>query len=299
MVYSKAYSTLKVTCVHTCTAANAAHIHGPIADTAAIGTDAGVWFTLTVDGTNTNIVTGTRTSVTVAEYGQLVNARFYVNIHTGNQPSGCSRGQIYRAGVAGPTQNLAGPSHIAVLDALQAGFGPTTADPNYSATRLGVALVWNNVPALSLMTKQVWTGLSGVATAAHIHGPAAPSSWFGQTAQNTGGVVWTIAQGTAATISTTNSFTAVTPAQTTSLDSGNYYFNVHTAANGGGEIRGQVVKSRCYPYTGMACPAFVGPAASSSSSTGSSSTAQGGSASTIAVSGLFFTLVALLVAMLQ
>jgi hypothetical protein len=300
IVYSKLYATMKVTCVHTCTSPNAAHIHGPIADTAAIGSDSSnLWFTFVLDPATPGIVSGTATGVTAGEYAQFINARYYVNVHTAAQGPGCARGQIYRAGVSGPTQNLAGPSHIAVLDQLQAGFGPTTTDLAYSAGRMGVALVWNNVPAATLMTKQAWTGLSTAALQAHIHGPAAPSSWFGTLAPNTGNVVWTIAQGSATTVSTTNSFTAVTAAQTSSFDNGNYYFNVHTTANGGGEIRGQVVKSRCYPYTGMACPAFVAPAGSSSSSTGSSSTAQGGSASTIAVSGLFFTLVALLVAMLQ
>jgi hypothetical protein len=36
----------------------------------------------------------------------------------------------------------------------------------------------------------------------------------------------------------------LTEAQATDLVAGRYYFNVHTAANPGGELRGQVEKAR-------------------------------------------------------
>lgn len=66
------------------------------------------------------------------------------------------------------------------------------------------------------------------ATAAHIHAGAAGSS---------GAVVFplTISGGTA-----TLAPTVLTTDQLSTLDAGGYYFNVHSAANPGGEIRGQI-----------------------------------------------------------
>jgi len=74
-----------------------------------------------------------------------------------------------------------------------------------------------------------YSGLSGPATAAHFHGPAAP----GQNA----GVVVPMSAPLASPITGT---ATLTPAQAADLSSGKWYVNVHTAANPGGEIRGQV-----------------------------------------------------------
>lgn len=64
--------------------------------------------------------------------------------------------------------------------------------------------------------------------AAHIHTGAAGES---------GGVLFTAATPGA---HMTGTFT-LTATQVTDLENGNYYFNVHTAANAGGEIRGQIL----------------------------------------------------------
>ena len=75
-----------------------------------------------------------------------------------------------------------------------------------------------------------WSNLSGPATAAHFHGPAAPGT------NATVVVPFTIdASGTSA-----NGTATLTDAQETDLLNGLWYANVHTAAHGGGEIRGQV-----------------------------------------------------------
>jgi hypothetical protein len=81
-----------------------------------------------------------------------------------------------------------------------------------------------------LTWKVTFSGLSGPATAAHFHGPAEPGK--------NAGVVVPIA----GTASPMDGSATLTDAQAADLAGGKLYVNVHTAANKGGEIRGQVVK---------------------------------------------------------
>jgi len=74
-----------------------------------------------------------------------------------------------------------------------------------------------------------YSGLSGPATGAHFHGPAMP----GQNAA----VVVPLGAPLASPITGS---AALTPGQAADLIAGKWYVNVHTAANPGGEIRGQV-----------------------------------------------------------
>src|SRR6266542_4047778 len=78
-----------------------------------------------------------------------------------------------------------------------------------------------------------YSGLSGDATAAHFHGPAAAGQNAGVAVPVTGSAATPI-KGSA----------TLTDAQATDLTAGRWYFNIHTAANKGGEIRGQVVKGK-------------------------------------------------------
>jgi len=73
-----------------------------------------------------------------------------------------------------------------------------------------------------------YTGLSGPATAAHIHGPAA--------AGTNAGVVVPFPNPT----SPYQGQATLTPAQVADLTAGKWYVNVHTAAHPGGELRGQI-----------------------------------------------------------
>lgn len=83
----------------------------------------------------------------------------------------------------------------------------------------------------------VWTivydGLSGPATMAHFHGPAAEG-------KNAPVVIWLSKQGNAATSPITGQ-AALTPEQAQQFTAGEWYVNVHTQAHPAGEIRGQVV----------------------------------------------------------
>jgi len=73
--------------------------------------------------------------------------------------------------------------------------------------------------------------LTGPATAAHFHGPA--------DAKTNAGVLVPV---TGALTSPIKGEATLTDAQAKDLADGKMYFNVHTAANKGGEIRGQVMK---------------------------------------------------------
>jgi len=73
--------------------------------------------------------------------------------------------------------------------------------------------------------------LSGPAAAAHFHGPA--------DAKTNAGIVVPV---TGAVTSPIKGEATLTDAQAADLAAGRWYFNIHTAANKGGEIRGQVVK---------------------------------------------------------
>jgi hypothetical protein len=95
----------------------------------------------------------------------------------------------------------------------------------------GNAAVTYDTAAKKLSWTVTYSGLSGPATAAHFHGPA-------EAGKNAGVAVPIPNQ---ATSPVTGSAT-LTDAQAADLMGGKYYVNVHTAANPGGEIRGQVTK---------------------------------------------------------
>jgi CHRD domain len=83
--------------------------------------------------------------------------------------------------------------------------------------------------------KLTWTvtyqGLTGPATAAHFHGPAAPGVNAGPQITLEGNLA-----------SPVKGETTLTDAQAAELAKGIWYLNVHTAAHPPGEIRGQLVK---------------------------------------------------------
>jgi hypothetical protein len=76
-----------------------------------------------------------------------------------------------------------------------------------------------------------YSGMTGPATAAHFHGPAAVGVNAGPQVPVKAPLDSPI-EGTA----------TLTPVQEKDLLAGKWYFNLHTAANPGGEIRGQVTK---------------------------------------------------------
>jgi hypothetical protein len=109
----------------------------------------------------------------------------------------------------------------------------TAADevPANTSSGKGEANVNYDKASKKLTYKLTYSGLTGDATAAHFHGPAAPGA--------NAGVVIPIGSGAPA--SPTEGSATLTDAQAADLLAGKWYVNVHTKANPGGEIRGQVV----------------------------------------------------------
>ena len=123
---------------------------------------------------------------------------------------------------------LAGP---AFADKMKATLdGKAEVPPNASAGK-GTADLDYDAASKKLSWKLNYSGLSGPATAAHFHGPAE--------AGKNAGVAVAIPNATASPV---EGSATLTDAQAADLTAGKYYINIHTAANPGGEIRGQVTK---------------------------------------------------------
>jgi hypothetical protein len=77
-----------------------------------------------------------------------------------------------------------------------------------------------------------FNGLTGPVVAAHFHGPAAEGVNAKPQVPVKGNPITSPIEGSA----------TLTPEQTKELMDGKWYFNLHTSANPGGEVRGQVMK---------------------------------------------------------
>jgi hypothetical protein len=193
-----------------------AHIHGP-ADAA---TAAGVLVDLAPFNGGAFGVSGTlagSVNLNADQKVALLAGRTYVNIHTDANRPGEIRGQVQPALM---TASLSGDNERpnAVVTA-----GKGTGHLVVVADRL-----WFNV---------TYRGLSGPATLAHIHGAADATASAGvmvDLAPFNGG-----AFGSSGSLAGSVVVNATTAA---ALVDGLTYLNVHTAANGAGEIRGQILR---------------------------------------------------------
>ena len=108
--------------------------------------------------------------------------------------------------------------------------GASEVPPNTSPGK-GTAEVDYDAATKKLSWKISYSGLTGPATAAHFHGPAEPG-------KNAGVKVAIPNIGT----SPAEGSATLTDEQAADLTGGKLYINIHTAANPGGELRGQVAK---------------------------------------------------------
>ena len=128
----------------------------------------------------------------------------------------------------GATVAFAGP---AFADKMKATLSGASEVPANTSAGKGAADIDYDAATKKMSWKLTYSGLTGPASAAHFHGPAE--------ADKNAGVALAIPN---ATSSPVDGSATLTDAQAADLMAGKYYVNVHTAANPGGEIRGQVTK---------------------------------------------------------
>ena len=124
------------------------------------------------------------------------------------------------------------PTPIKTVFALTASANSAQEVPTNASTGTGSMTGTYDSVSNVLTYSFIWSGLTGNVTNMHFHGPALP------------GVSAGVAQGTpgfpAVPAGSFNGTLTLTAAHEADLFAGKWYWNVHTAANGGGEIRGQV-----------------------------------------------------------
>jgi hypothetical protein len=189
------------------------HIHA-----GAAGANGGPVISLTggAGGTSGTWTVPAGTVLAAADLTALINGGLYVNIHTVNNGGGEIRGQIIFP-TASITTALNGAEEVPAVATTATGTGNMTVN-------LGTGAISGSV---------TFTGLSSNATLAHIHSGAAGAN---------GGVVFALAGGAGGTSGTWTipAGTVLTAESLNSLITDGLYLNIHSANNGGGEIRGQI-----------------------------------------------------------
>jgi hypothetical protein len=125
--------------------------------------------------------------------------------------------------------SFATPS-MAAMVTMKADLKASTEVPPNDSKGIGEVTATYDTASKKLSWKGTYKDLSGPATAAHFHGPAEPGK--------NAGVAIPITPNT----SPLEGSATLTEAQEADLMGGKWYVNVHTAANKGGEIRGQLTK---------------------------------------------------------
>jgi len=187
---------------HTVTGGTASHIH-----LAAAGESGSVIYPFSPFGST---MSGTLT-ITTTDADNLEQGKLYVNVHSSTNPGGEIRGQILHPGDSLWVAKLTGNQE----------------SPPITSTGSGSAAVILDAAKANLRYHVTTTGLT--ATNAHIHKAIATIA---------GSVVHPFSP-IAATMDGTAALSG-TDAQ--DLAEGRWYVNVHTAANPGGELRGQLMQ---------------------------------------------------------
>lgn len=191
-------------------AITAAHLH-----TGAVGVAGGVAQDLTTFISGNTLVGSFTPSAGVVASLQAGN--IYLNIHTAANGGGEIRAQLKKDDKIAFDAWLSGAQEV----------------PAVTTTAKGVASLRLNTTMDSLFYWVYTNGLSGAATAAHLHNGAVGVA---------GGVAATLANATGNIITGTITGASLTSVLVNNMLSGNVYVNIHTATNGGGEIRGQVYR---------------------------------------------------------
>jgi hypothetical protein len=146
----------------------------------------------------------------------ILKDSIYINVHTAANGGGEIRGQLRVERATHYTARMFGANEV-----------PAVASPG-----VGLASFFLSQNNTKLEYKIVVNNLSGAIANAHLH--------FGAAGRG-GGVAYPLAF--TATSNVLSGVVDVNAAFIDSLNAGNIYANIHTAANGGGEIRGQLDKN--------------------------------------------------------
>ena len=195
-------------------AASAAHIHGPANSSGATG----VLIDLAPFNGGAFGVSGTligSVAISADIKAAILSGLTYVNIHTPANGGGEIRGQVASA----------------VFKTVLSGAAERPTDTPSRGSGFGLFTLVGKELAFDIS----YRGLSGPASAAHIHGPA-PSS-------GTAGVLIDLAPFSVGPLGVSGRIkgsVTLTPAQLAAVSDSQTYVNIHTALFGGGEVRGQV-----------------------------------------------------------
>jgi hypothetical protein len=188
--------------------ASAAHLH-----LAYAGTNGPVEIALTQDGSDPGHWFAEEQPLTSLQLLAVLAGETYVNIHTPANPGGEIRGQVIPEGILLALGRLSGDQAVPPIATAAGGTFAVTIDPLTS----------------SLVAHANTSGVDD-ATAAHLHDGFAGT---------TGGVAIGLTQDPQ-DVTRWSAEATLDAAQLQSVQAGGYYINVHTPANPGGEIRGQV-----------------------------------------------------------
>ena len=185
------------------------HIHS-----GALGASGAVLVDLTSNIVGNRVsATITGTILTALLKSNMLKGLTYLNLHTAANPGGEIRGQIYLESDVAYTGGLDGAQSVPSVSTAANGYAVFNMAKHQGTVKFYVVV----------------NGLSGAITSAHLHFGAA-------------GVAGGVAQDLSTFVSGNTISGAFTPSAgvTASLNAGSIYINVHTTANPGGEIRGQL-----------------------------------------------------------
>ena len=188
------------------TAVTAAHVHDAAAGNAPI-------ISLTDSGGGVWSVPATATPLTAAQIASFSAGSLYFNVHTTANGGGEIRGNINKTN-ATLYAHLNGAQEATPVTTIAEGSGSITVDAGTGAASGSLTIVVAPATAVSQ---------------AHVHDAAAGNAPI-ISLTDSGGGVWSIPAGP-----------VLTAAQIASFLGGKLYYNVHTTANPGGEIRGNIV----------------------------------------------------------
>lgn len=180
------------------------HIHGGL-----YGVNGGAVIQATASAAGSPIWNYAPTTLTAAQYRALLFGNWYANTHSAAFPGGEARGQI---GNIVRTGLMSGANEV----------------PANTSTASGRATAILNPNTLDISITLITSGMT--TTAAHLHLAAAGAN---------GGVIVPLSQGADANTWVSAPGAKLTQAQAVAFAAGGTYFNAHSAAFPGGEVRAQ------------------------------------------------------------